>query len=144
MKLTGLLSVVALAVFASPVAAQEVSPVAAFGTSTRAARLERTACDSSFTKGTMAAQVEHSTSSWRTAGFTSGLLFSVFGVAGVTVVANATGDTPDTMPVVSEPRCYTDGYEVTTRKRNRSSAFKSALVGALVFPLILVVRLNSR
>ena len=143
MKLTGLLGVVTLVAVVTPVAAQEVSP-AAFGARVTAEPLQRAACDSSFTKGIMAAQVGHSTSGWRAAGFTSGLLFSIVGVAGVTVVASATGDTPDTMPVVSAPRCYTDGYEVTTRKRNRSSAFKSALVGAVVLPFVFIVRQTTR
>ena len=111
-------------------------------TSTRAARAD--ACDSSYQRGAIAAQVGHSTATWRAGGFVSGLLFSYIGVAGAAVVASTEAPAPDTIPAREAAGCYRDGYQAKARARIRSASIKSALVGAAVLPLAFILRHNTR
>jgi hypothetical protein len=106
--------------------------------------VSRDACESSYQRGALVARDSHSTKGWRAGGFASGLLFSFVGVAGATVVASTAPAVPDTVPERELSRCYRDGYRSIARSRSRGTAFRSALVGATILPLVYVVRLSTR
>ena len=121
--------------------AQQALPSAVHPTG--ATHFSADACDSSFQRGSLVARSSHSTSGWQTGGFVSGLVFSFVGVAGATVFAGWSGAAPDSVPDQEVSSCYRDGYSTAARSRNRSTAFRWALLGALVLPAAYIIRLNA-
>lgn len=138
-------SVLALSLLLAPVgvlSAQQAVPSTVRPSA--APRFSADACDSSYRRGEIVARSSHSTSGWRTGGFASGVAFSFLGVAGATMLAGTSGAAPDSVPPQEVSSCYRDGYNTTARTRNRSSAFKSALLGALILPTAYIIRVSTR
>lgn len=109
---------------------------AGFDGGTRAfTRPTKTACDSATMAGADDARLTHSTKGWKVAGFMSGIAFSAVGVAGATLVANADAAEPPSLPPQVDAACYRKGYRSESKRKSRGSAFKSAVVGALIFPV---------
>ncbi len=139
------ISFVALAFLLAPLgtlSAQQAMPSAV--RSTAAPRFSADACDSSYRRGEIVAQSSHSTGGWRAGGFASGVAFSFLGVAGATVLAGSSGAAPDSVPAQEVSSCYRDGYNTRARARNKSSALKSALIGAIVLPAAYIIRISAR
>ncbi len=138
-------SFVALAFVLAPLgtlSAQQAMPSAVRPTAVP--RFSADACDSSYRRGEIVAQSSHSTGGWRAGGFASGVAFSFLGVAGATVLAGTSGAAPDSVPAQEVSSCYRDGYSTRARARNRSSALKSAPIGAIVLPAAYIIRLSTR
>ena len=118
--------------------------VVAIGTAPDAAVIAADACEESFQRGAMTAGATHSTSGWRTGGFVSGTLFSVFGIAGASAVAATTSPSPTIVPEGEDSACFRKGYRSSARGRNLSTAARSALFGALLLPGIYILRHSMR
>jgi len=126
----------------SAAAAQQAMPSAAHPGSIKGTGSDP--CETSYQRGAVVARSAHSPAGWRTAGFVSGLAFSVLGVAGATGAAAVAPAAPDSVPSNQSSACYRDGYQTAARARNRGTAFRSALLGALVLPVVYVVRVTTR
>lgn len=122
--------------------AQATPPLAA--SDTASGRPIADACETSYQRGAINANVTHSTTGWRTGGFASGLVFSVIGVAGATLVASTAPAAPPRVPESEVSSCFRDGYRATARSRSRRSALRSGLVGAAILPVLYIVRVSLR
>ncbi len=132
-----------LGTLAGPVAqAQKAGPSIALARPAQDAGTD--ICEEAYQKGRSTGQAAPTDGSWRVGGFASGLVFSLVGVAGATVVASAVAAQPDSVPATVNSSCYRDGYERAAQTRRRSMSFKSALVGALVLPTVWIVRASTR
>jgi hypothetical protein len=128
----------------APAASEAQAPLAETASAIPRPAFASDACDSSYGRGAAAAHRTHSTRGYRAGGFASGVLFSLVGVAGVTVVASTVSAAPDTVPEREVSTCYRDGYRTTARARSRGTALRSGLLGAAILPVVYLVRLSNR
>ena len=102
------------------------------------------ACETSFQRGSVMADTAHSTAAWHAGAVASGLLFSVAGVGGATLVASTSAPSPARVPTGEVSACFRNGYRTRARTRNRATALKSSRLGAVVLPVAWLLRANSR